>query len=670
MGFSTALWEAISGTKWPYDEEKANQWASANEKFMNLFGGIKPGQGTINVSKTANPTAVASYYRNKGYNVTGFHGDNTGSGELKPATPSGYTKEGNPIFGGIFVGNKNYNYYQPQKKTASNKSWNQTIDELLTKAHGLHPNDLAPNANKWALNLFHQQLANLSENQRRYLADPNISDTEKVVRLKEWTGFKTLDDVNEYARRLKEEEGSGATAFGGWGGYQNFLHQVNENDPAKLRYSSWSPQWEENLKKYGLESTDADPILKDWYYFNQIWKHSPNDTRTEAYPYRRFQGDFEGFYKQRVKDLMAQGKIGQNFDLQKYLSGEKALSPLIGGFETGGAYPPSFRYTRGGMRYAGNGGRGVRRSGGAGMPVSPQSFQGTMTDILNLLQLADTYKPLDKSIQRLMNPEVAIQPYKERIGSLLNQMSRRGVINSTVLERELNKITQSWLDRARELQEKGILGAEELRKAAATQGLTARNLAANLALGKYQTDLNAWLRNKGLDLDEAYRRDVLGEQIRKALFDEAFKTTVYGNEWNRQRWLDTVGALKDITGIEEGDWKKEFGSYSMLDELLKKDRQMFLSGLYDLWHTMISGRYSVPSETRTESGGTSPFVSLLAPAIGQITGNIGEGLLNKGMDMIKGIFTPEGMGKLALSAATSFIAPGGSELLIPGFPGI
>ena len=619
-GKASTVWEAISGIKAP--ENEALSTLETRDKFHKIFGG----GGPVDISHTKNKNIAGQYYSNLGYQVI------DSSQQTAPSTTG----------------------------TASTRLSQNDIDEMLKKVHGLYSDDLVPNANKWALDYFHKRLQSLTPEQRSYLSDPNVPEADKLIKLKDWTRFQTIDDVVEYAQRLKKE-GLSIRTLGGWQGYSNFLKQIKANDPYSQRIATWHPDRKKYLIEHGLTEEAnkiVDPVLTDWYYLNNAWKHGGDkDPKTLAYKYRRFKGDFEGFYKQRIKDLINEGVIGHGIDINKYLSGDIESGSYSYGSSPRIA-PPGYGNPQPTGRY--NTGNIPAVSLGTG------SLQDAMTNILNLLQLENTYKPSEEAINKLMNPYVATEPYKEQIGSILNKLASRGVVNSTITSKAMAKLGKEWLDRARELQERGILGAEELRKAAAAQGLTAKNLAARLALDKYATDLNAWLRNKSLDLDEAYKRDALGERIREALFDEAFNTAKFGWAANRQQWIDTIGAYKDLLGIEESDWSRKTGSYGALDELFQKDRDTLYRELFKLWNAMLSGRYQIPTTTTTYSGGVSPFISFLAPAIGRVAGNIGEAGLDAIINVIKGLATPQG----AASMAAAFVAPGGSELLVPGFPGI
>ncbi len=606
-GKASSVWEAISGIKAP--EQQAYETLETRDKFHRLFGG----GGPVNISHTQNKDVARQYYQNLGYEAV----DSTSNAQ------------------------------------AHSRQYSQNdIDTLLKKAHGLHPDNIAPNANEWALNYFHQKLQSLTPEQRSYLSDPKVPEADKLIKLKDWTSFQTLDDVNEYARRVRQEAGSGVQAWGGWQGYRQHLENINKNDPYSHRIEAWTPERKKYLEQHGLNDEVIDPVLKDWYYFNQIWKHAPDDPRTEAYPYRHFQGDFEGFYKQRVKDLMTQGVIGKDFDVDEFLAGSQGYpeQPV-----TGGPHPAIFGGSSGlnyGTPYHKPGG-----GGGGELPATIKPLNVGMTDILNLLQLQNTYQPSKEAIEKLMNPYVATEPYREQLGSILNSLARRGVVNSTITSRAMERLGKVWLDRARELQERGILGAEELRRAAAAQGLTAKNLAARIALEKYLGDLNAWLRNKGMNLDEAYRRDALGERIREELFNEAFNTARFGWMANRQEWLDRWGALKDLMGMDERDWQRRIASYGALDDLFQRDRATAYQELFRLWSNMISGRYQIPTTTTTYSGGTSPFISFLAPAIGRAAGNVAEW----GMDKILGIL---GMGAGAAASGAAGMGTAGATTLL------
>ena len=613
MGFSTALWEAISGKPWPYDEEKANKNWKVQQDFMRTFGGITPGHGTINVSKTANPAKAAELYKQAGYNVVG---------------------------------------------APSNTANTTDINTLLIKAHQLHGPKLAPTATRFALDLFHKQLNELTPEQRAFLADPKVSDANKIAQLANWTGFKTLDDVNQYAVYARQDMGKGAQAFGGWKGYFDYLKQKEAENPYRIAARSWTLADEEALKKYGVDkgAWHYDPAKYAWYFVNQQWKQGVDDPKSWAHRYRAYKGDYEGFRRAFLQDLMYEGKIGQPFDIESYI-GSGQPSSSVG---SGGAY-----------RYGGTGtyagvappGYGNPQPGGGGV-MYPQSMTSIMTDLLNMMQLENLYQPSKEALDVLMHPYKSTQDYQEALGMVLNQLSKRGVVNSTLTTRAMEKLGRSWMERARELQERGVLGAEQLRQAAAAQGLTAKNLAARVALDKYLGDLNAWLRNKSLDLDEAYRRDALAEKIRESLWNEAFAATRWGADYARQRWLDEIMGLKTLTGMEEDDWKRVIGAYGTLNDLYNTNRRTLFSDLFRLWNTMISGRYQIPSSTTTYSGGVSPFISFLSPVIGDVA--------EAGMDAIlnwaKGIFSNPATA--ATTAASAFIAPGGIETLVPGFPGI
>lgn len=637
-GNASAVWEAISGIKVP--ENKALSTLETRDRFHKIFGG----GGQVDISHTKNKDIAGQYYSNLGYHVI----DNS---QQTASSTTGTSSTSN----------------------SAGLSQND-IDEMLKKIHGLHPDNLAPNANKWALDYFHKRLQSLTPEQRSYLSDPNVPEADKLIKLKDWTSFQTIDDVNEYAKRLKEEEGIGAGAFGGWQGYNEFLKQVNANDPYSQRISTWHSDRSKYLSEHGL-TADAqntiDPILYDWYFINQQWKQgADNDPKTLAYRYKNFQGDFEGFYKQRIKDLINEGVIGHDIDINKYLSGDIEPGSYFYGYNPE-ITPPGYSNPQPTAT--------IENPPPKPIPIQNNDIDNTlitlpdanklqdvMTNILNLLQLENTYKPSEEAINKLMNPYVATEPYKEQIGSIMNKLANRGVINSTITSNALEKLSRTWLDRARELQERGILSAEELKKAAAAQELTAKNLAARLALDKYMTDLNAWLRNKSidldawlrnknLDLDEAFRRDTLGEEIRKTLFDEAFNTAKFGWMTNRQQWLDTIEAYKDLLGIEESDWSRKTGSYGTLDELFQKDRDTLYRELFKLWDAMLSGRYQIPTTITTQSGGVSPFISFLAPVIGKATGNIAEAGLGAILDAL-GIGAGNTAAGMGTTGATTLLA--------------
>ncbi len=174
-----------------------------------------------------------------------------------PATPSGYTKEGNPIFGGIFVGSKNYNYYKPRPKNyftqtpnlsdkkqmgfygnntgtggsgltnvttppppkpensppkpdlstyvppsiATNKTPKQEItesdiDNMLMKVHHLSM-DKFPNETRWALARAKRKLQQLKPNERAFLRDPYIPAEQKKQFLTAITALTSPEELQE-----------------------------------------------------------------------------------------------------------------------------------------------------------------------------------------------------------------------------------------------------------------------------------------------------------------------------------------------------------------------------------------------------------------------------------------------------------------------------------------
>ena len=148
----------------------------------------------------------------------------------------------------------------------------QNLDSLLIRAHNLDPKRFQ-NETNWMLNFAKQKLKGLPENKRRLIADPNVTDAQKVVLLREWTRPKTLDEVETEAnqRRLDLRE----RPYRNWQEYQADLKRINANDTSQIYGKYWTPEWDKNQRRYGTGPSKGE-------YYNPAW--GPPETTPWAIP--------------------------------------------------------------------------------------------------------------------------------------------------------------------------------------------------------------------------------------------------------------------------------------------------------------------------------------------------------------------------------------------------
>lgn len=106
------------------------------------------------------------------------------------------------------------------------------------------------------------------------------------------------------------------------------------------------------------------------------------------------------------------------------------------------------------------------------------------------------YKPSEEFVRTMENPYLSMLPYKEKIGDVLNRLASRGVVNSTVTQRALEKIGQYALERGRELKSQTLAALEEARRLSEADRIKrlalledAKQLAADR---RYRNLFNLW----------------------------------------------------------------------------------------------------------------------------------------------------------------------------------
>ena len=74
------------------------------------------------------------------------------------------------------------------------------------------------------------------------------------------------------------------------------------------------------------------------------------------------------------------------------------------------------------------------------------------------------YVPSEDFIRTMQEPYLSMLPYKEKIGKAINELARRGVLNSTITQRTLSDIGRWALERGAELRTRTLPLLEEARR--------------------------------------------------------------------------------------------------------------------------------------------------------------------------------------------------------------
>jgi len=219
--------------------------------------------------------------------------------------------------------------------------------------------------------------------------------------------------------------------------------------------------------------------------------------------------------------------------------------------------------------------------------TKPFDFSSDIYETLKSpISLPEGYHPSEEFTEAMKDPYVSMLPFQEKVGSALNDLAAKGVVNSSITQNAMNQLGRWATERGQELKTQGLMALEAARQQEALDALKR---------AQYESEYNL-------------RRSGLLAELEKAAEAETIKNALLSEQLNQASSAD---ALKRAL-LEED-----------LSRISQASQNEQLDRLFNLWSVLYQGRMGTPTTVTSYS---NPNSGLLSQMLGTATG-LGLGYL-------------------------------------------